>query len=135
MPPVVPVDLTKTKRVAVNVPTELYKQAAQMARHDRRTIAQWFRVAIEDAIKAQKKRLKEEGITLPEPSLAITGHAPEEEEEEKVTAADSETVQAALKANPSDKLLKIAADDIDVLGGVNKEKLQKLKLLMELLDS
>ena len=44
-------------------------------------------------------------------------------------------VQAALKANPSDKLLKIAADDIDVLGGVNKEKLQKLKLLMELLDS
>ena len=37
--------------------------------------------------------------------------------------------------NPSDKLLKMAADDIDTLGGVQKEKLQKLKLLMELLDS
>ena len=87
MPPVVPVDLTKTKRVAVNVPTELYEQAAQMARHDRRTIAQWFRVAIEDAIKAQKKRLKEEGIELPEPSLAIRGHAPEPEKEEKEEAS------------------------------------------------
>ena len=86
MPPVVPVDLTKTKRVAVNVPTQLYEQAAQMARHDRRTIAQWFRVAIEDAIKAQKKRLKEEGIELPEPSLAIRGHAPEPETEEGASA-------------------------------------------------
>ena len=29
----------------------------------------------------------------------------------------------------------MAADDIDTLGGVQKEKLQKLKLLIELLDS
>ena len=52
-----------------------------------------------------------------------------------VTSNDSESVQAALKKNPADKLLKMAADDIDNLGGVQKEKLQKLKLLMELLDS
>ena len=86
LPPVVPVDLNKTKRVAVNLPIELYQEAARMARHDRRTIAQWFRVAIEDSIKAQKKRLKEEGITLPEPSLAISGQAPEPETEEGASA-------------------------------------------------
>ena len=82
LPLVVPVDLKKTKRVAVNLPIELYQEAAQMARHDRRTIAQWFRVAIEDAIKAQKKRLKEEGIEIPEPTLAITGQATEPEKGE-----------------------------------------------------
>lgn len=85
LPQVVPVDLEKTKRVAVNVPMELYQQAAQCARHDRRTISQWFRVAIEDGVKAQQKRLKEQGITLPEPSLAITGQAPEPEKEKEAS--------------------------------------------------
>ena len=105
----------------------LYEEAAALARHDRRTISQWFRVAVEDAIKNQKKQLREEGVELPVP-------APNSDEG-RVTSKDSEAVQAALKENPSDKLLKMAADDIDTLGGVQKEKLQKLKLLMELLDS
>ena len=118
-------------KVAVGIepthPMGLYEEAAQLARHDRRTISQWFRVAVEDAIKIKKKQLREEGVVLPEPTS--TSH------DGRVTSKDSEAVQAALKENPSDKLLKMAADDIDNLGGVKKEKLQKLKLLMELLDS
>ena len=105
----------------------LYEEAAALAKHDRRTISQWFRVAVEDAIKNQKKQLREEGVELPVPAPTS--------DEGRVTSKDSEAVQAALKANPEDKLLKLAADDIDTLGGVQKEKLQKLKLLMELLDS
>ena len=54
---------------------------------------------------------------------------------EEVTPSENEAVQAALKANLHDLMLKLAANDIDVLGGVKKEKLQKLKLLMELLDT
>ena len=96
-----------------------------MARHDRRTISQWFRVALEDAIKAQRKRLKEEGVTLPEPSTP----------KEDIITSSSQVVQAALKDNPDDDLLKDVAQDIDVLGGIKAEKLQKLKLLMDLLDS
>ncbi|QNI93942.1 hypothetical protein SynA15127_00854 [Synechococcus sp. A15-127] len=103
----------------------LYKGAEQMARHDRRTISQWFRVAVEGAIKAQRKRLKEEGVTLPEPSTP----------KEVIITSSSQVVQAALKDNPDDDLLKDAAQDIDVLGGIKAEKLQKLKLLMDLLDS
>lgn len=98
-----------------------------MARYDRRTVSQWFRVAVEDAIKTQKKRLKGEGIELPVPAPST--------DEDVVTSKDSAAVQEALKKNSTDILLKMAADDIDNLGGVQKEKLQKLKLLMELLDS
>ena len=126
-PPVVPVNPVRTKRVAVNIPMGLYEEAAALARHDRRTISQWFRVAVEDAIKNQKKQLREEGIELPVPAPSS--------DEDVVTSKDSAAVQEALKKNPTDRLLKMAADDIDNLGGVQKEKLQKLKLLIELLDS
>lgn len=122
-----PVNPTQTKRVAVNLPMSLYKDAEQMARHERRTISQWFRVAVEDAIKAQRRRLKEEGVTLPEPLLP--------KEDGDVITSSSEAVKAALKVNPDDDLLKDVAQDIDVLGGVKVEKLQKLKLLMDLLES
>ncbi|ABB34992.1 hypothetical protein Syncc9605_1237 [Synechococcus sp. CC9605] len=125
--PVVPVNPVRTKRVAVNIPMALYEEAQQMARYDRRTISQWFRVAVEDAIKTQKKRLKDEGIEPPVLAPSSDGDV--------VTSKDSAAVQEALKKNPTDRLLKMAADDIDNLGGVQKEKLQKLKLLMELLGS
>ena len=52
-----------------------------------------------------------------------------------LTSKDSPALQAALKKNPADKLLQMAADDLDTLGGVDKEKVKKIKLLMELLDS
>ena len=122
-----PVNPVRTKRVAVNIPMALYEEAQQMAHYDRRTISQWFRVAVEDAIKAQKRRLKDDGIELPVPAPSSDGDV--------VTSKDSAAVQEALKKNPTDRLLKMAADDIDNLGGVQKEKLLKLKLLMELLDS
>ena len=56
-------------------------------------------------------------------------------EEDVLTSKKSEAVQAALRENPTDKLLKITADDLDNLGGVDKEKVKKIKLLMELLDT
>ena len=59
MSPAVPVNPVRTKRVAVNIPMALYEEAAALARHDRRTISQWFRVAVEDAIKNQKKHVDE----------------------------------------------------------------------------
>ena len=114
--------------MAVNLPMGLYEEAAQLARHDRRTISQWFRVAVEDAIKNQKEQLRAEGIELPEPAAPTPS-------DEVLTARDSEAIQVALKKNPEDRLLKIAASDLDNLGGVDKEKVKKIKLLMELLDS
>ena len=105
----------------------LYEEAAALARHDRRTISQWFRLAVEDAIKNQKKQLREEGVELPVPAPSS--------DEDVLTSKTSPAIQEALKKNPADKLLKMAADDLDTLGGVNKEKVKKIKLLMELLDS
>ena len=113
--------------MAVNIPMGLYEEAAALAKHDRRTISQWFRVAVEDAIKNQKKQLREEGVELPVPASPPS-------DGEVLTSKDG-AVQAALKANPEDKLLKMAAADLDNLGGVDKEKVKKIKLLMELLDS
>ena len=56
-------------------------------------------------------------------------------DEDVLTSKGSPAIQEALKKNPADKLLKMAADDLDTLGGVDKEKVKKIKLLMELLDS
>ena len=127
MSPAVPINPVRTKRVAVNIPMALYEEAAALARHDRRTISQWFRVAVEDAIKNQKKQLREEGV-----ELSVPAPTPDEE---VLTSKGSAAIQEALKKNPADKLLKMAADDLDTLGGVDKEKVKKIKLLMELLDS
>ena len=129
MSPAVPVNPVRTKRVAVNIPMALYEEAAALARHDRRTISQWFRVAVEDAIKNQKKQLREEGVELPAVPVSPTS------DDEVLTSKDSPALQAALKKNPADKLLQMAADDLDTRGGVDKEKVKKIKLLMELLDS
>ena len=86
-------------------------------------------MAVEDAIKNQKKQLREEGVELPAVPASPTS------DEEVLTSKDSPALQAALKKNPADKLLQMAADDLDTLGGVDKEKVKKIKLLMELLDS
>ena len=49
-----PVDLSKTKRFAVNLPIDLAEEVERLAKADRRTAAGWLRNAIEDAVKAAK---------------------------------------------------------------------------------
>jgi predicted transcriptional regulator len=49
-----PVDLSKTKRFAVNLPIDLAEEVERLAKADRRPAAAWLRNAIEDAVKAAK---------------------------------------------------------------------------------
>ena len=49
-----PVDLSKTKRFAVNLPIELAEEVERLAKADRRPAAAWLRNAIEDAVNAAK---------------------------------------------------------------------------------
>ena len=50
-----PVDLSKTKRFALNLPIELADKVAELAAKDRRSVASWLRNAIEDRVIADEK--------------------------------------------------------------------------------
>lgn len=60
-----PVNPVRTKRIAVNLPVELYADAEEMARLDRRTVSQWMRCAIEDQVKLQRRRRLEASADTP----------------------------------------------------------------------
>jgi hypothetical protein len=48
----------KGRRISIRVTDEVYAQVARLAKHDRRTVAGWVKLAIEDAIATagSKKR-------------------------------------------------------------------------------
>lgn len=50
-----PVDLNKTKRIALNLPIELADRATKLAEKDRRSLSQWLRNAIEDRVIADER--------------------------------------------------------------------------------
>ena len=45
-----PVNLTITRRLAVNLPLSLAAEVERLARNERRSIASWLRNAIEDQV-------------------------------------------------------------------------------------
>ena len=52
--PYMPVDPSKTKRFAVNLPLELAEKVEALAEKERRSVASWLRNAIEDAAASDK---------------------------------------------------------------------------------
>ena len=51
-----PVNLTITKRLAVNLPLSLAAEVERLARNERRSIASWLRNAIEDQVLLELNR-------------------------------------------------------------------------------
>ena len=51
-----PVNLTITRRLAVNLPLSLAAEVERMARNERRSIASWLRNAIEDQVLLELNR-------------------------------------------------------------------------------
>ena len=50
-----PVNKDNTKRLAVNLPVDLYERLVVLAAKDRRTVSSWLRVAVEDRVIADEK--------------------------------------------------------------------------------
>ena len=51
-----PVNLTITRRLAVNLPLSLAAEVERLARNERRSIASWLRNAIEDQVLLELNR-------------------------------------------------------------------------------
>ena len=51
-----PVNLTITRRLAVNLPLSLAAEVERLARNERRSIASWLRNAIEDQVLVELNR-------------------------------------------------------------------------------
>ena len=51
-----PVNLTITRRLAVNLPLSLAAEVERLARNERRSIASWLRNAIEDRVLLELNR-------------------------------------------------------------------------------
>ena len=51
-----PVNLTITRRLAVNLPLSLAAEVERLARNERRSIASWLRNAIEDKVLLELNR-------------------------------------------------------------------------------
>ncbi len=51
-----PVNLTITRRLAVNLPLSLAAEVERLARNERRSIASWLRNAIEDQVLHELNR-------------------------------------------------------------------------------
>ena len=51
-----PVNLTITRRLAVNLPLSLAAEVERLARNERRSIASWLRNAIEDKVLRELNR-------------------------------------------------------------------------------
>ena len=51
-----PVNLTITRRLAVNLPVSLAAEVERLARNERRSIASWLRNAIEDQVLLELNR-------------------------------------------------------------------------------
>ena len=49
-----PVNKDNTKRLAVNLPMDLYERLEVLAMRDRRTVSSWLRVAVEDRVIADE---------------------------------------------------------------------------------
>ena len=51
-----PVNLTITRRLAVNLPLSLAAEVERLARNERRSVASWLRNAIEDQVLLELNR-------------------------------------------------------------------------------
>ncbi len=51
-----PVNKDNTKRLAVNLPIDLYERLVVLAAKDRRTVSSWLRVAVEDRVIADEQK-------------------------------------------------------------------------------
>jgi predicted DNA-binding protein len=49
-----PVDPTKTTRLAVNLPVDLAEKVKALAAKERRSVASWLRNAIEDSVNSSQ---------------------------------------------------------------------------------
>lgn len=49
-----PVDPSKTTRLAVNLPVDLAEKVKELAAKERRSVASWLRNAIEDSVNASQ---------------------------------------------------------------------------------